>query len=239
MIRLITDFDGPIMDVSERYYQVYRLCLEQTKTPGQLITELEKAEFWQLKRDRVPERKIGLLSGLDETQAEIFARMRKETVHAVEYLVYDRPVPGALETLEYIQKMGFDLVVMTMRRVRELDAAFNQYDLARFFPPNRCYCLSNDYVKTADIKDKPLLMERALKELPTASDTWMIGDTEADIIAAKTHNIKVIGVLSGIRARSQLELDEPNFIVNNLREAVDLIVTDLPLTSRSLISQNY
>lgn len=230
MIRLITDFDGPIMDVSERYYQVYRLCLEQTKIPEQPINELSKAVFWQLKRQRVPERKIGLLSGLNEAQAESFAIMRKGTVHTVPYLVYDQPVPGAIETLEHIEKLGFDLAVMTMRRVKELDAAFNQYDLARFFAPNRRFCLSNDYLKTADTKDKPLLMERALKELPPASDTWMIGDTEADIIAAKTHNIKVIGVLSGIREQSQLELYEPNFIVNNLREAVDLIVTDLPMT---------
>lgn len=230
MIRLITDFDGPIMDVSERYYQVYRLCLEQTKRPNQEINELRKAEFWKLKRHRVPERKIGLLSGLDDIQAESFAIMRKKTVHQVPYLVYDRPVPSAIETLEYIQKLGLDLAVMTMRRVRELDAAFNQYDLARFFAPNRRYCLSNDYQKTADIKDKPLLMERALKELPPASEIWMVGDTEADIIAAKTHNIKVIGVLSGIRDQSQLELYKPDLIVNNLREAVDLIVTDLPMT---------
>ncbi|PSF39526.1 haloacid dehalogenase [Aphanothece hegewaldii CCALA 016] len=230
MIRLITDFDGPIMDVSERYYQVYRLCLEQTKRPDQEIKELKKAEFWKLKRHRVPESKIGLLSGLDDIQADAFSMMRKKTVHQVPYLVYDRPVPKAIETLEYIQKLGFDLAVMTMRRVRELDAAFNQYDLARFFAPNRRYCLSNDYLKTADTKDKPLLMERALKELPPASDVWMVGDTEADIIAAKTHNIKVIGVLSGIRDQSQLELYKPDFIVNNLREAVDLIVTDLPMT---------
>ncbi|GFE72187.1 hydrolase [Chroococcus sp. FPU101] len=218
------------MDVSERYYQVYRLCLEQTKRPDQEINELKKAEFWQLKRHRVPERKIGLLSGLDEVQAEAFAMMRKKTVHQVRYLMYDRPVPSAIETLDYIQKLGFDLAVMTMRRDRELDAAFNQYDLARFFALNRRYCLSNDYIKTADIKDKPLLMERALNELPPASETWMVGDTEADIIAAKTHNIKVIGVLSGIRDQFQLELYEPDLIVNNLREAVDLIVTDLPMT---------
>lgn len=230
MIRLITDFDGPIMDVSERYYQVYRLCLEKNKRPAQEVNELTKAQFWHLKRNRVPERKIGLLSGLDERQAEAFAMMRKATVHQVPYLTYDRLVPGASETLEYLQKSGFDLAVMTMRRVRELDAAFNQYDLARFFAPNRRYCLSNDYHKTGDTKDKPLLMERALKELPPASEVWMVGDTEADIIAAKTHNIKVIGVLSGIRAQSQLELYKPDFIVNNLREAVDLIVTDLPMT---------
>ncbi|OKH21409.1 haloacid dehalogenase [Hydrococcus rivularis NIES-593] len=225
MLRLITDFDGPIMDVSERYYRVYQFCLEQTKRPEQPVRELSKSKFWELKRTKVPERQIGILSGLDEAQARKFARLRRQTVHTLSYLVYDRPIPSAVETLERLQKQGIDLVVMTMRRVRELEAAFEQYDLRKFFPSDRCYCLSDDYVKTADVEDKPLLMEKALRELPLAADTWMIGDTEADIIAAKTHNIKVVGVLSGIRDRERLEQYQPDHIAKNLSEAVDLVMS--------------
>ena len=229
MLRLITDFDGPIMDVSPRYYYVYQYCLEKVKYPNQTIHQLSKAEFWKLKRSRVPERKIGLMSGLNETQAKDFAHLRRDTVHNLPYLIHDTVIPGAIATLEQVQELGFDLVVMTMRKETELNAAFEKYDLAKFFPPNRRYCLGNDYVKTADIKDKPLLMARALKELPTASEVWMVGDTEADMIAAKTHNVKAIGVLSGIRDRNQLELHKPDFIVDNLQQAVDKITSLVPL----------
>jgi phosphoglycolate phosphatase-like HAD superfamily hydrolase len=211
------------MDVSERYYQVYQFCLDQIQHKDQPICRLEKGEFWQLKRAKTPEWQIGILSGLDEAQAQEFAQLRRKTVHTLPYLIYDRPLPGVQATLEQLQQLGVDLVVMTMRRVGELEAAFHNYDLDRFFPANRRYCLSNDYVKTADVKDKPLLMERALRELPGVAEVWMVGDTEADIIAAKTHNIPVIGVLSGIRNRAQLERYEPKFIVNNLQEAVDLL----------------
>ncbi len=227
MLRLITDFDGPIVDVSDRYYQVYLLCLEQTKEEDQSVKPMSKSQFWQLKRAKVPERQIGILSGLNELQAEQFAQLRRQTVHQMKYLGSDCLLPGVRESLSKLQHLKIDLAVMTMRRVRELDEAFNRYDLGRFFPVDRRYCLSNDYVKTADVRDKPLLMERALKELPPASDTWMVGDTEADLIAAKTHNIKVIGVLSGIRDRSQLESYAPDFIVNNLPEAVDLILSSV------------
>ncbi|OCR00589.1 haloacid dehalogenase [Oscillatoriales cyanobacterium USR001] len=225
MLRLITDFDGPIMDVSERYYRVYQLCLEQAQRPDQEIRVLPKQEFWNMKRSRVPETQIGILSGLDETQAAEFAQNRRKTVHTMPYLVYDQPVPGAVETLERIQQAGIDLVVMTMRRVRELDEAFTRCDLGRFFPPEKRYCLPNDYVKTGDTKDKPLLMARALAELSPADDVWMVGDTEADIIAAKTHGVKVMGALCGIRDRAQLELHQPDLIVNNLAAAVDLLLT--------------
>ncbi|MBF2077641.1 MAG: HAD family hydrolase [Synechococcales cyanobacterium T60_A2020_003] len=224
MLRIITDFDGPIMDVSERYYQVYRFCLEQVRRPDQSVRELSKSEFWALKRSRTVERQIGQLSGLDEDQSNQFAKLRRDTVHTVPYLQYDQPIASAIPTLERIQAEGIDLAVMTMRRVSELDDAFTRYDLGRFFPENRRYCLSNTYVKTADVKDKPILMERALAELPVASSTWMIGDTEADIVAAKTHGIRMIAVLSGIRDRQQLATYSPDYIVDTMADAVSLIM---------------
>ena len=224
MLRLITDFDGPIIDVSERYYQVYKYCLETSKHPGQSVKILSKAEFWQLKRSRVPETQIGILSGLEEAQAKTFAQLRCQTVHTPSYFSYDSLAPGAVAALEKVQTAGIDLAVMTMRRVKELDYAFNRYDLGKFFPKNRCYCLADDYVKTRDIDDKPLLMERALVELPAAEDTWMVGDTEADIMAAKNHGVKVMAVLCGIRDREQLQIYKPDLIVETLSEAVDLLI---------------
>ncbi|MBE9179189.1 HAD family hydrolase [Oculatella sp. LEGE 06141] len=225
MLRIITDFDGPIMDVSERYYRVYLYCLAESCHPGQAVNRLSKSEFWRLKRSQVPERQIGHLSGLDQKQASTFASLRRTTVHTAPYLKYDTPVPGAIETLERLQTLRIDLAVMTMRRECELEDAFNRYHLTSFFPSDRRYCLSNDYVKASDVKDKPLLMQKALSERPSTAETWMIGDTEADIIAAKIHGVKSIGVLCGIRDRTQLSQHEPDWLTPNLSTAVDLILS--------------
>jgi len=59
--RIFTDFDGPIMDVSERYYQVYLYCLEKICKPDQVINTLSKSEFWELKRSQIPEKEIANL----------------------------------------------------------------------------------------------------------------------------------------------------------------------------------
>lgn len=222
MLRIITDFDGPIMDVSERYYQTYLFCLDSVSLSGQATKILSKDEFWRLKRSQVPERQIGQISGLDETQSLEFARTRRQTVHSQPYLIYDVPVVGAIATLERLHQSNLELVVMTMRRVKELDDALTRYNLGKFFASDRRYCLSNDYNKTNDIADKTQLMSRALSELPPA-DTWMVGDTEADILSAKASGIPVIGVLSGIRDRIQLQHHEPDWIVDNLEAAVDVI----------------
>jgi len=224
MLRIITDFDGPIIDVSPRYYHVYLHCLEETRYAGQLLYILPKPEFWALKRARVPERQIAKRSGLDDDQAKAFAKMRGRIVHSQSFLSHDQLVPGAIATLERIQASAIDLAVMTMRHTCELEAAFQQYDLARFFAPDRRYCLDDGYTKVADVHDKPNMMQQALAELPPASLTWMIGDTEADIAAAKQYDIPHIAVLSGIRDRQQLEKHEPDHIVANITEALELIL---------------
>jgi phosphoglycolate phosphatase-like HAD superfamily hydrolase len=112
---------------------------------------------------------------------------------------------------------------MTLRRTCELNAAFEQNGLDHFFPPTCRYCLGDDDQKQGDIKDKTQLMAQALSELKPEPNTWMIGDTETDLIAAQTHGIKVIGVLSGIRNRDQLVQYQPDHIVADLAAAVDYI----------------
>jgi phosphoglycolate phosphatase-like HAD superfamily hydrolase len=223
--RLFTDFDGPIMDVSERYFQVYEFCLSQIKLSDQPVMLLSKSEFWALKRAQVPEIDIALKSGLTEAgQSEQFAQLRRRTVHTDPYFKYDRLIEGAVAALEKAQKAGIELAIMTMRRVRELEPVLEQHDLGRFFPADRRFCLSNDYVKTGDTKDKPKLMERAIATLPHADLQWIAGDTEADIEAGKQFGVTTIGILSGIRNETQLRTQTPDAIADRLIDAVEIAI---------------
>jgi phosphoglycolate phosphatase-like HAD superfamily hydrolase len=223
--RLFTDFDGPITDVSERYFQVYQFCLKKIKLHGQSITPLSKSEFWELKRSQIPEREIAIRSGLTEPeQAANFAKLRRDTVHSQPFFEFDGLNSSAIAALETAQNAGIELAVMTMRRERELFPVLTQHDLHRFFPPERIFCLANDYIKTGDTKDKPRLMARAITTLAPAHQQWMVGDTEADIIAGKTHNVPTIGVLCGIRNQTQLKLYQPDAIARDLQAAITMII---------------
>ena len=222
--RLFTDFDGPLMDVSERYYQVYLFCLQQVRLPHQPIVFMNKTEFWSAKRAQVPEWKIGWDSGLTlPGQAEEFAKLRRLTVHTEPYFKYDRLHDFAISALEKLQNHGFDLAIMTMRRQRELYHVLQEFKLDRFFAPDRIFCLPDDYQKTMDTRDKPKLMEKAIATLPIVDHQWIVGDTEADIIAGKRYRVKTIGLLSGIRNEHQLSLHQPDWIRKDLREvAIEL-----------------
>ena len=211
------------MDLSERYYHVYQLCLAKVKQPNQSIRVLTKEEFWTAKQAQVPEQQIGVESGLTTTQAAVFKNLRDRHAHQIQYLSFDRVVPRSIAALAKIQSSGSELLVMTLRRTCELMPAFTQYNLDRFFPPHHRYCLPDDDIKHDDVRAKTQLMATALTVLKPDPDTWMIGDTEADIIAAQTHKIRVIGVLSGIRNRDRLEQYQPDKIVDNLATAVEFI----------------
>ena len=235
-MRIITDFDGPIMDLSDRYYHVYQLCLAEVTLPNQQINLLTKVEFWNRKRAKVSELEIGIGSGLTPIQAAEFKQLRDRSAHQLQYLDLDRVVPGAIEALDRIQAAGIELLVMTLRRTSELNAAFDRYDLARFFPPHCRYCLPDDDRKKDDVLAKTSLMTQALVELGSLPDTWMVGDTEADIIAAQTHQIPVIGVLSGIRDRVRLAEYRPNRIVDSLSAAVELLLPEIDRHDRQEFS---
>jgi len=223
--RIFTDFDGPIMDVSERYYQVYLYCLEKIRKPEQPVKTLSKSEFWELKRSQIPEKEIANLSGFEEEkQAIAFAHLRRATVHTDPYFDYDRLIESAIPALEKAQQSGIDLAVMTMRRRRELEPILDRYNLRRFFPSDRIFCLDDDYVKTVDTQDKPKLMKLAQATLPEVQQQWMIGDTEADIIAAQTYDVPAIAVLSGIRNQTQLEKYQPHQIFPNLLTSIETIL---------------
>lgn len=226
MLRLILDFDGPIMDLSDRYYQVYQICLEKTKLSEQKLNILSKEEFWNLKRDRISETEIGKISGLNHDQCLAFSNLRNNLAHQLNLLAeFDQVIEGVIPTLTILKNIpDLDLVVMTMRKQKELELALKQHNLEHFFSSDRRYFLADDYIKKSDIDDKPLLMKRALQELSLIENTWMIGDKEADIVAAKNHNIKIIAVLSGIRNYQQLHTYEPDFIAENLTEAVKIML---------------
>ncbi|MBF2098609.1 MAG: HAD family hydrolase [Gloeomargaritaceae cyanobacterium C42_A2020_066] len=223
MLRIITDFDGPLVDVSERYYQVYRFCLAQIGRPEQAITCLDKSTFWALKRARVPETEVGRRSGLSEEQARVFSQLRQATVHTHPYFEFDQLQPGVIALLGHLRDQGIDLAVLTMRRQSELAFALNQFGLGELFTEERRFCLPEPYQKTRDDLDKPLLMAQALQILPPAATTWMVGDTEADLVAAQIHGLPVVAVLNGIRDRERLATYQPVQIVDDLEAAVTWI----------------
>jgi phosphoglycolate phosphatase-like HAD superfamily hydrolase len=211
------DLDGPILDVSDKYYRLYLTIIEEFG--GQPLT---KAEYWELKRQRISEFVILRLSGLtgDETD---FTSLRRSRIEQKEYLTYDRVWPEAEEALRKLHFAELPLVLVTLRHNAEALAwQLDQLRIDQFFSR----ILSTPAVEGA--KDqagtKTGMIMNILGMGPL--EGWFVGDTETDILAGRELGVRTAAVTFGIRTIDKLLSFSPDRIISVPGE-LDNLVRDI------------
>jgi len=228
------DFDGPIVDVSDRYYSTYLLALADTQAYYEdlgiylRLQTLTKQQFWQMKQERVPDVEIAMRSGLQGEQIEIFLSQVTTIVNQPTLLHKDRLQPGVNWAINLLHSRGVRLVLVTLRYQREATQILRNHGLARLF--SGIYGSEDRhtaYQNYAEVKTK--LLQQAIAEQLTEDKqqelAWMIGDTEADILAGQALAIPTIAVTCGIRSRRYVERLQPTCILSDLVSAVQHVVT--------------
>lgn len=221
-LTVFCDLDGPIVDVSDRYYTTYKLALEETReyyeTKGVFlpIAPLSKAEFWTMKQNRVPDSEIAQRSGLDEGHIEHFRSSVVAIVNQPELLHLDRIQSGVHWALALLHSRGVRLILVTLRPQMEAVQLLQNYGLARLFT-----CICGTQITDAAYYNYTALKTALLREIvqelgPELQEAWMIGDTEADILAGHAVGIPTIGVTCGIRSHQKLEELQPTRIHSDL-----------------------
>lgn len=222
---IFCDFDGPIVDVSDRYYSTYQLALTETQSIYQqqgitlAVQQLTKAQFWQMKQSRTPDPEIAMRSGLQNEEIDVFLECVTEIVNQPFLLHKDRLQPGIQWALALLHSRGARLILVTLRRQTQATQILQNHGLARLF--TAIYGTQDDesaYHNYADLKSQ-LLSEAMHTHNVAPESAWMIGDTEADIIAAKKAGIPSIGLTCGLRSRSYLKQFQPTCIAANLLNA--------------------
>jgi phosphoglycolate phosphatase len=213
---IFCDFDGPIVDVSDRYYDTYRHALSQTQSfyqnHGQAlyITPLSKEQFWQFKKDRVSDIEIAMRSGLEEEEITFFLDFVRNIVNHPLLLKKDKLQAGVNWALALLHSQGAKLVLVTLRCQDQVEEILNNYGLKRLFSgiygSQDCNVA---YQNNSDVKTQ--LLKNAIADFGK-ENAYMIGDTEADILAAQNRNIPVIGLTCGIRSQGYLQQFKPDQI---------------------------
>lgn len=214
------DFDGPIVDVSDRYYSTYRRVLESLDKPS--IQPLTKARFWYLKQHRIPDEDIAQQSGVKPHQMGQFFDLVEETVNHPDLLHHDCLHPSAKKGLLLLHERGIHLMLVTLRSQQQVADLLRDHQLDRLFlrilgtPEERAA-----YRNSADYKTD--LLELCWGEYCQAhgqpNHAWMIGDTEADILAGRRLGISTVALTCGIRSRAYLDRFQPTFIQDDVMAA--------------------
>lgn len=220
---IFCDFDGPIVDVSDRYYATYKMGLEETKEFYQTegislyIHILTKEQFWYMKQERIADTEIAMRSGLRGDQIEYFLGRVTEIVNEPFLLVKDHIQPGINWALGLLHSQGVKLVLVTLREQKQVKQILINYGLSRLF--SDIYGSDNltDAYENSALAKTALLKEAIAKYQD--DNSWMIGDTEADIIAGEKMGINTIALTCGIRSKSYLKRFRPTEIKADLLSA--------------------
>jgi phosphoglycolate phosphatase len=237
---IFCDFDGPIVDVSERYYMTYCRGLEQMQTLANggegSIRYLSKAQFWTFKQNRVPDRQIAHWSGLEGPQIDRFLDLVSGLVNHPHLLGYDQIQANAYAGLSIFQQCDVRVVLVTLRPPDQVMQFLIQHDLD--WAISDLYGMPTDqavYQNQAHHKIERLQVAIAAQKRQSyhLKHAWMIGDTEADIMAGQALGIETVAVTCGIRSQSYLQSFRPTHLMPDLWAAAQRLQQQVMLGHRS------
>jgi phosphoglycolate phosphatase len=225
-LTVFCDFDGPLIDVSDRYYQTYQLALAETQqafAQSNLAFPLHclsKDQFWQMKQERTADTEVALRSGLRDEQIIFFLERVRQLVNQSVLLNQDHVQPGVRWSLALLHACGVRLAVVTLRYQAEAEQILQEQGLADFFTSIRGTS-DRQSAYTNYAEQKQLLLSQALaqEQYINPDTTWMIGDTEADVFAGQSLGISTIALTCGIRSHSYLSQLQPTRIHSDLVSA--------------------
>jgi phosphoglycolate phosphatase-like HAD superfamily hydrolase len=205
------DLDGPILDVSEKYYKVYSDILSQNG-----FKVLSKSEYWNAKREKVSDLEI-LQRSMAEPFFERYQHQRKLLIESDPYLIYDKVQDCAVQVLDTLSKSN-DLILVTLRTFPEqLHKQLERLDIRKYF----VNVLSSDEETKPRWKIKYNLIRGFLGKKKTYGSI-LIGDTETDILAGKELGFVTIAVLNGIRSYRILKEANPTYILKSFKEILEI-----------------
>jgi phosphoglycolate phosphatase-like HAD superfamily hydrolase len=227
------DFDGPLVDVSNRYYSTYRLALAKVHRSDIAadvpLTPLSKEEFWQMKQERTPDIEIAKRSRLPIDSIDPFLTEVINLVNHPDLLHQDVIQPGATWALNLLHSQGTQLVLVTLRDQEQARQILQTAKLAHLF--SGIYGANNGievaYQNSIELKTQ-LLRQAAAQHWPELvrrhHPAWVIGDTEADVWSGRNLDIPTIALTCGIRSHSYLEKQSPTVILADLVSASNHLV---------------
>lgn len=200
------DLDGPILDVSDRTYRVYRDILKKKNKKY-----LSKRNYLRMKRGKMPIEKI-----LKKTRAEdIFLQFKKELGNEIEkpyYLLLDTLPGETKKTLAWLKK-HHRLVLITLRNhPRRLFKQLKRKTIWDFFDEILV-------IPTGSYYPKWKLKYKFIKKYGNYDKkSIIVGDTETDILVGKKLKIRTVVITEGMTNKNLLQKCKPDFIIKDLSE---------------------
>lgn len=119
--------------------------------------------------------------------------------------------PDVIETLTELKKLGLKISILTTKAQDQTEKILKYFDITNHFD----FIMGRRIGIAHKPSPEPLLL--ICKELNlTPSETLMVGDSELDVRCGKAAGARTAAVSFGYRKKEILELETPDFIIDNL-----------------------
>lgn len=205
--RIFLDLDGTLLDVEPRYQKLHEDVVR--RHGGE---PLDPADYWQAKREGVPEPELLARAGLAPENVAAAVEDRLLRIEERRYLTLDRPWPWTKDVLRALERTA-PLVLVTVRK--NADRVLWQLDrfrLRRLF--RRVVIGPGDGTPEAKVG---LLLQAGFFGIHLRGAV-LVGDTEIDIASGRRLGVETIAVASGLRSPDRLAAWQPDALLDDLRQ---------------------
>jgi phosphoglycolate phosphatase len=165
---------------------------------------------------------LGLKEALEHLYPEIPDNQLDKLILAYRdhYLAGDKSQPsqlysGVQEVLDELRSQGHQLAVATGKSRRGLDRVLGELKMHHYFEHSRCA----DETRS---KPHPLMLQEILQESGAhPRDAIMVGDTDFDLLMAKSASVQAIGVSYGAHPLDRIMQAEPHRIIDHISELLE------------------
>lgn len=202
------DLDGTLIDVSERHWQVYKAVTETFQG-----NPLDKSTYWGLKRAKTDWPSILAKSGIDAGKLQDYLKRFIELIEQPRYLKLDQLFPFTNDVLNSLD--GYELFLVSLRRHED-----------RLVDELRWLGLYERFSKviTGHTEGEGYeLKVKIIHRLTGSEPATVVGDTEADVLAAKEAGKTSVAVLSGIRNEDHLRSLDPDFVIEDISKLKEIL----------------
>jgi phosphoglycolate phosphatase-like HAD superfamily hydrolase len=208
-MKIFFDFDGTLVDVSDRHYQVYKSLVENYEG-----VPLAKSVYWKLKRSKVNWKEILEKSSLSPSLLTEFLDDFRLKIEDPQELSKDTLVPNAVLTLKKLNAENELLLVSLRRHGDRLLDQVKSLGIDGYFV-NILSGHSDERNELPKVK----LIDSITKE----KGSILVGDTESDIDASKDLGFISIAIATGLRNKTELKRHHPDYLLQTIEEVPEII----------------
>ncbi len=143
------------------------------------------------------------------------------TIYKINYfeqMKYSKVYDGVEETLAGLKNQNIKISLLTTKVQDQADRIIDHFKLKKYFD----LVMGRRDGIAHKPSPEPLLM--ICEELNVdVQNTLMVGDTELDIQCGKNAGTHTCGVLYGYRTKELLKIEQPDLIINSIKELLKLV----------------